>query len=231
MSDEPKRTVPISDSPETEKKALRHDALALRKTLVNPGVKDQAGEELGKLAGPTLRSLGLTAPTTIAAFISMGSEVPMWPLLELLHRAGFRVIIPKLGPSQIMRIDWGEYDGKDHVTVEKTPTCGFRRPEEPDGPSLGAEALYDADLILIPALGVAPDGARLGRGAGWYDRALPHAKPTTPVLAVCWPWETSTPVTRQRHDVPVDGTLTPSGVRWITGSHECGTPPLQDNRS
>jgi 5-formyltetrahydrofolate cyclo-ligase len=51
---------------------------------------------------------------------------------------------------------------------------GFRQ-EESGTPLHGAD---DATLVLVPGLGFDERGARLGRGGGWYDRALashPHA--------------------------------------------------------
>ncbi|WP_420796576.1 5-formyltetrahydrofolate cyclo-ligase [Bifidobacterium pseudolongum] len=41
----------------------------------------------------------------------------------------------------------------------------------------------------MPALRVDRCGARLGRGGGWYDRALAWRRSGVPLVAVCWPWE------------------------------------------
>ena len=41
---------------------------------------------------------------------------------------------------------------------------------EPLGPAVGPHAI---DLALVPGLAFAPDGRRLGRGGGFYDRLLP----------------------------------------------------------
>jgi 5-formyltetrahydrofolate cyclo-ligase len=69
-------------------------------------------------------------------------------------------------------------------------------------------------LVLAPALAVDFSGTRLGRGGGWYDRALAHASADALVLAVCFPWEVlpAGALPRQFHDRPVDGALTNQGV-------------------
>jgi len=59
-------------------------------------------------------------------------------------------------------------------------------------------------------------GVRLGRGGGWYDRALTYRRGGVPVVAVCWPWECmADDLPRQSHDIPVDWVVTPQGARRL----------------
>ena len=96
------------------------------------------------------------------------------------------------------------------------PSTVHHRPDEPTGAVLPPEALEKADLVIAPALAVDPQGNRLGRGAGWYDRALARRKPACPLIAVCWPWEVlDTDLPAEPHDVPADGVLTPGGYRRL----------------
>ena len=72
--------------------------------------------------------------------------------------------------------------------------------------------LEDAALIFVPALAADALGTRLGQGGGWYDRALATLDTPPPVVAVVFDHEfiEDRPLPRQRHDVPVDGVLTPT---------------------
>jgi 5-formyltetrahydrofolate cyclo-ligase len=89
---------------------------------------------------------------------------------------------------------------------------GHHRPDEPQGRTLPPQALTCADMVIAPAMGVDSRGYRLGRGAGWYDRALAARKPGCPLIAVCWPWEVmGVDLPAEAHDVPADGVLTPEG--------------------
>ncbi|OZG63589.1 5-formyltetrahydrofolate cyclo-ligase [Bifidobacterium hapali] len=84
-------------------------------------------------------------------------------------------------------------------------------------PATDATALRNASLIILPALAVDRHGTRLGRGGGWYDRALTYRAPNAPIIAVCWPWElVASDLPREPHDVPVDAILTPDGVTWLS---------------
>ncbi|WP_368117506.1 5-formyltetrahydrofolate cyclo-ligase, partial [Bifidobacterium adolescentis] len=92
------------------------------------------------------------------------------------------------------------------------------RPQEPENAAEGPEVLTSAELIIVPAFAVDEHGFRLGRGGGWYDRALEHRSSTARVVAVCWPWEpTDETVPHEPHDIPVDGVLTPDGYADVRG--------------
>ena len=92
-----------------------------------------------------------------------------------------------------------------------------RPPAQPSGEVLGAESLKEADLIVIPALAASADGTRLGQGGGWYDRALTHRSPGTPVVAVIFDDEVleAEIIPAEPHDVPVDGIVTPTRTMAI----------------
>lgn len=154
-----------------------------------------------------------------AAFSSIRGEVPMDDLLRTLLDRGYRVLIPKLGAG--MEVGWGRMDAP--ADLNRRETIGGWRPDEPEGASLPAESLSGADLILVPALSIDLRGTRLGRGGGWYDRALTKREPGALVVGICWEDElTADPLPRQPHDLPVDAVLTPGGFTLIAAgrSHQ-----------
>ncbi|MDQ2721844.1 MAG: 5-formyltetrahydrofolate cyclo-ligase, partial [Actinomycetota bacterium] len=83
---------------------------------------------------------------------------------------------------------------------------------EPTGRTLGPEAITDAHRVVVPALAVDRHGTRLGRGAGYYDRALRRVPKGVAILAVVRSEEVYSLVPRETHDVSVDGALTPAGL-------------------
>jgi len=74
--------------------------------------------------------------------------------------------------------------------------------------------LSQVDLLLIPALAIDQRGTRLGRGAGWYDRALAAKRPTAPIIALLFNDEylPTELLPRDPHDIPVDFALIPTGT-------------------
>lgn len=193
----------IMNEVKATKKALRKKALE-RRRAIGADEFERAGELLAQAA---LRRIeGLAAHSTVAAYISMGSEIPTLPMIAALQRRGMRVLVPRLGSG--LDIGWGEMDDSSALETMPRTASGGIRPREPRGEVLGAEALRDASVVFVPALALDGSNMRLGRGGGWYDRALAQCGPHTRTVAICWPWErTSGPLPREDHDIAVDEAL------------------------
>ena len=145
---------------EVTKLALRDQVLAARRHLPLSVI----GERARALADHLMETPELRQAATVAAYVSVSSEPGTGPLLDRLHAAGKRVILPLLRADN--DLDWAAYDGPDGL---RTARRGLL---EPAGPPLGPEALTTADVVLVPGIAVGSDGLRLGRGGGSYDRAL-----------------------------------------------------------
>ena len=145
----------------------------------------------------------LFAPTPIEPDMSLALGLfPRTLLPVLLDEAGAPLGEPR----------WGLWEaGRALVTLGRPPA-------QPDGEARGAESLKEADLIVIPALAASADGTRLGQGGGWYDRALVHRCPGTPVVAVIFDDEVleAGVIPAEPHDVPIDAIVTPT--RTITAN-------------
>lgn len=205
------------------KAELRKAAIARRHAASADELRE-AGERL-VTAGERLAH-ALAPRSTVAAYVSMGTEIPTSPLIASLLSAGHRVIVPRLGTG--LEIGWGEVGDVDALHAMPPFASGRARPLEPQTPVLAADALAEASLILAPAFAVDRSGTRLGRGGGWYDRALTHRRADARLIAVCWPWELlDTPIPRERHDVPFDEILTTTrlaDIAQITPGQHGGTP-------
>src|SRR3954465_5926686 len=74
--------------------------------------------------------------------------------------------------------------------------------------------LNKLDLIFIPGLGFSFDGARLGRGKGYYDRLLANLSATK--CGVAYDWQIVAGIPREAHDVQVDCVVTPQAWHEVT---------------
>lgn len=194
------------------KRQWRKAAIARRKTT-SAEERLSAGRRLAEQAG---RADLIRPHATVAAFASMGSEISMIPLLAALLDDGCTVLVPRL--SSGMQIGWSELEDMASLRDmhNSDGSANMHRPQEPGNDASGPEMLESADIIIVPAFAVDEHGFRLGRGGGWYDRALAYRKDGALVVAVCWPWEpTGDTVPHESHDVPVDGVLTPEGYAPI----------------
>ena len=62
----------------------------------------------------------------------------------------------------------------------------------------------EIDVFLCPGLAFARDGHRLGRGRGFYDRALSHARPDASRLGVCFDFQLVPDTYSELHDIRMD---------------------------
>jgi 5-formyltetrahydrofolate cyclo-ligase len=151
-------------SSESRKREWRARLLAARAQLPAEAVA-AAAAELTRLVAERL-----AGAARVAAYAPVGREPGSILLLDLLRSRGTEVLLPVVVADGLA---WGRYDG----TLVPGP-LGTR---SPGGPRVGLGAV---DAVLVPALAVDRQGVRLGRGGGYYDRALAAVGPGTPLVAL-----------------------------------------------
>ena len=72
------------------------------------------------------------------------------------------------------------------------------------------------DLVLGPGLAFDPEGRRLGRGGGFYDRFLPRAASAVRI-GVCWSGQVVDRVPSGEGDERVHMLVTEDGLRGCAG--------------
>jgi 5-formyltetrahydrofolate cyclo-ligase len=176
----------------------RDELLALRRGMSPP----QRSEAADAIAQHVLAMPLIARARRVACYLSMATEPGTVPLIAALHDRGVEVVVPiSLADHSL---DWVLHDPTAALT---TTSLGI---PEPAGPRLGAGALATCSLVIVPALAVDHAGHRLGRGAGYYDRALAHV--TSPLCALVFTHELLPQVPHEPHDVPVQMAVTPSGL-------------------
>ena len=134
-------------------------------------------------------------------FVSMWAEPDTRPLFEAAFRAGKRVYVPLCRPDGVMQA----------VRIESLAALRPGRygiPEPPGEP--GAAEPGELDLALVPCVSVTEDGARLGHGAGYYDRFLRlHGCET---LCLCYAAMLADTLPMDGHDVRMDHVVTENGI-------------------
>ena len=189
---------------EVTKLALRDQLLTARKRLP----LSVLGERARALADHLLAAPEIRRAATVAAYVSVSSEPGTGPLLDALSLAGKRVILPLLQRDN--DLDWAVYDESRGLR------SAGRGLLEPDGPTLGLDAIRGADAVLVPGLAVGRDGQRLGRGGGSYDRALERVDPGTFVCLLLNSEEVLDAVPHEDHDHPVSAGATETGILRFT---------------
>jgi 5-formyltetrahydrofolate cyclo-ligase len=149
---------------------------------------------------------GLAGVRTFAAYAPEDDEPGYGRIPAAFTQLGARVLLPVV-PTDRRELAWAVDSGR--------LAPGRHGVLEPVGPRLGVTAVGTAEVVVVPALAVARNGIRLGRGGGYYDRALQHARPDAVVVALLFDDEFVEELPTEPHDRPVTAVITPSGG-WET---------------
>jgi 5-formyltetrahydrofolate cyclo-ligase len=129
----------------------------------------------------------------VGAYVPLRTEPGSTALLDALTSHGIRVLVPVLLADR--DLDWAEWD----TAAQQA------------GAPVGADSIGRADALVVPALAVAGDGTRLGRGGGSYDRALRRVAAGVPVAALLYDGEIVEALPSDDWDMPVTAVVTPAG--------------------
>jgi 5-formyltetrahydrofolate cyclo-ligase len=139
---------------------------------------------------------------TLAAFVPDETEPGTGRLPAAFTQLGARVLLPVV-PETGRELGWAVDTGR--------LAPGRFGLLEPVGPRLGPTAVGAAEVVVVPALAVDRAGTRLGRGGGYYDRALRHTRPGAVVVALVFDDELVDRLPALDHDRPVSAVVTPDG--------------------
>ena len=199
-----------------------HDKTALRQSLL----ERRAALHGGSTAGATSTEIAAGARSTsdlanlelseraikfvknhpaksVAIYLSFSTEPSTKQIIAELLASGVLVLLPAVATDHSLR--WFEFDGAS----TKMGALGFA---EPDADRLPEASLTEADIIFVPALAVDENGARLGRGGGYYDRALGQLilgeKKHCLKVALVYDEEVLPLLPSETHDIAVDAVIT-----------------------
>jgi 5-formyltetrahydrofolate cyclo-ligase len=142
--------------------------------------------------------------SSVALFFPMleRKEIDLRPLDAEARRRGKRVYYPFLEPRGDALVSGLRLTG----SLDELADRGQRFFEPP--PEAPVAARGDVDLVLVPALAVAPSGHRLGYGAGFYDSLLPDVRPPAKAVVVAYDFQLLMELPTLPHDVPCDVVVT-----------------------
>ena len=153
----------------------------------------------------------------VAAFVGVKGEPDTWGLLAATLAERKRLWLPRMEGEEIAFVpvlDLRELAPASFDLLEPRARPGQVTLPAPM-PSAGI------DLVLVPGLGFARDGGRIGFGKGHYDRALaPIRDQAAPLrVGVCFDDDLDPaegPIPREPQDIPMHWVVTPKGL------HRCG---------
>jgi len=147
----------------------------------------------------------------VALFAPLPSEPDVHPLIEEAWAQGKRVVLPlMIKHGAVPELDWHEVASWDDVVVPgQLGTLGLREPDPLRCPRV---PLAKLDCVFVPGVAFDPEGFRLGRGGGFYDRFLSQAPPALPCVGLMFSLQKISAVPREPHDQALRSVITEDGL-------------------
>ncbi|MCG3809920.1 5-formyltetrahydrofolate cyclo-ligase [Psychrobacter sp. Ps4] len=182
-------------------------------------LSDGARSNMGQAASLHLTKLQqrLPAHARIGLYYDGFGELPTQPILDWCQRLGYLPYLPVVGSL-----------GDDDKQLRFVPIYQSKLLNVPTRiHSLGMKQNHhrrllwarELDVIICPLVAVDLNGNRMGMGGGFYDTTLGKGyrsgakKPLK--IGWCYDFQVVEQLQRQPWDVPLDGLITPSGIRWF----------------
>jgi 5-formyltetrahydrofolate cyclo-ligase len=128
------------------------------------------------------------SPNRVATYVSFSTEPSTLNFINTLVEQGIQVLVPETLANG--ELSWHNFlDGSN-------------------------SSLQQGDLLFVPALAADPEGNRLGRGKGYFDRELSALTGVTS-YAVLYQSELLDQVPTECHDQRVDGLVTEEQILKI----------------
>lgn len=131
----------------------------------------------------------------IGAYYSVGSEVPTMQIIQDVLRDRGEAYLPVVTGARTMEFG--------RITSLAGLRSGIHGVPEPRYFTAGT----CPDVVIVPAVGVAPDGSRLGYGLGYYDAFLGTHKTGTTIATVLEK-QIVKKIPADEHDIRIDMIIT-----------------------
>lgn len=184
-----------------EKRRLRSEIRSEISSLVPEYLRAAGGEICRRILA--LEEYGRAR--NVFCFVSDGREPDTYPLLRHVLKSGRMLCVPLCVKS-------GEMEARRVKNLDEL-SPGYRGIAEPPAESERVD-ISCIDLAIVPCLACGRDGARLGKGGGYYDRFLAAYKGKS--ILVCPERLIKTGIPMDAHDIYVPMVMTEDSL-FING--------------
>jgi 5-formyltetrahydrofolate cyclo-ligase len=183
---------------DSEKSAIRQTNRRRRRALDPVQLRAAARAVTSHVTG----SACYRSADAVLAYVATDGEVLTDALLAQSRRDGKAVFLPRVTGDDLI---FAACDGEQPLVPGR-----FGIPE-PTGPALDLER-FRSVLACVPVVAWDASGGRLGRGAGFYDRALRALRGSVCIVGLAYSWQVFPRLPLDPWDVPLDFVVTEAGV-------------------
>lgn len=187
---------PLPESTEIQQQKLHlRSSMRKRRRLLGSELREELNTALNQRVVQRLAEL---QPCLVAAYLAFDGEPDLSPAFAALLQAGFSLALPFIeSHGDTSHMEFRRWHPDDSLSKNR---MGFSEPH------LGENIpVTDLGVILMPLVAWDKTGARLGMGAGYYDRALaPVRNLSGPLrIGIAFEVQRSEEIPTDPHDVPL----------------------------
>ena len=179
------------------KKNLRGEMLQKRAALDRDYIRS-AGDSIQRRV---LSSEEYRRAKSVFVYVSVDGEPPTDLIIRTALKNGKRVYVPKCISAHTM-------EAVRLSDPEDLVPGAYGIPEPVEIAEIASPA--ELDLVIVPCVAASPDGARLGHGAGYYDRFLENAAGRT--VCLCFKETLRGDIPTEEHDAVMGKVVTEEGA-------------------
>ena len=196
------------ESSAASQKALKRRILRERRRSLAGPAQRAAGRNVAEIINKNVRIRDFR---TIAGYVAQDGELDPAPALELFRDAGIQILLPRTGPDRSLEF-------APEGNLEPSGPAGI---SEPTGSAVPIPEISTPAIILVPCVALTPAGGRLGRGGGFYDRALSDLRAAGwLIFGLCHEEALTNHLPLEPHDQAVDWCLTEKRLLSVVGVRE-----------
>jgi 5-formyltetrahydrofolate cyclo-ligase len=192
---------------DAEKRRIRRQAIARRREIAPAHAADAAE----KICRALFSAFEFDDRLRVGLYAALPDEVPSRPLFDALVSAGVACLFPRvLDDSQM---DFARVPCWEDLSVG---AFGVLEPAA----STPSASFAAGDLVIVPGVAFDRRGARLGWGAGYYDRTFPPGSgPAVRLCGMAYEVQIEDSIPMTSHDRGMDAIVTEREFRWMRGEH------------
>ena len=153
--------------------------------------EQQLAQKSAKLCEALTACIEAQSPSVLALFSPLSDEVD---ITSLMNRFSCRIVLPRVA------VEGAEMDFYDYVPDQMASgTYGIIEPQGGEPCRVG-----DIDVMVVPGVAFTNDGARLGRGKGYYDRYMSQPDFRAYTIGVCFAHQIYDELPVEPHDCRID---------------------------
>jgi len=182
----------------TQKAEIRKEILGILRS------QDHASrsERSRRIQDKFLSSDEYRASSVVMAYVSMGSEVDTYGIIEKALEDGKKVAVPYIDTLDQAII------ASELISIDDLVDGPYGIKEPKDGPARAIE-LEEIELIMVPAIAFDRKNMRLGRGKGYYDRFLSDGRlSSSKRIGLAFSFQVVDSLPSDPHDMPVTRVIT-----------------------